>query len=175
MSHKFRVALEDKLASYGFETYDDDVIVDVVGSGSKWIKKQLAKKALSGGRIAMPGEYFALPSQNLTNNAGNNLTHVTDNFVRPGVAETFFGTNGLAAPPSCGGGLQDDVMFDNALKTFRASSDGKGVRIAAQQKVGLKMLYNQMVNSALAHARKTSPKTKHLKAKALKSALDKKM
>ncbi len=174
MSNKFRVALEDKLAAYGFETYDEDVVVDVVSSGSKWLKKQLSQKALSGGRIAMPGEYFALPSQNLTNNATNNLTHVTDNFVRPGIAETFFGTNGQIAP-SCGGGLQDDVMFSHILKTFRASQDGKGVRTSAQQKSGLKMLYNQMISSAIAHVRKTSPKTKHLKGKALKSALDKKM
>jgi hypothetical protein len=194
MSNKFRVALQDKLASYGFETYDEDVIVNVVGNSSKWMKKQLSRKALTGGRIAMPGEYFALPSQNLTGTAGDNLTHVTDNFVRPGIAETFFGTNGNVVAPSCGGapmtlsplakgvasscgggGLPDDVMFDNALKTFRASSGGKGVRISAQQKVGLKMLYNQMMNSALAHVRKTSPKTKHLKAKALNTAFDKKM
>lgn len=174
MSNKFRVALEDKLASYGFETYDDDVVVDVVSNSSKWLKKNVSQKALSGGRIAMPGEYFALPSQNLTNHVGHNLTHLTDNFVRPGVAETFFGTNGQVAP-TCGGGLDDDAIFKNALKTFRSSPDGKGVRISAQQKVGLKMLYNRMLNSALAHVRKTSPKTKHLKGKALKIALDKKM
>jgi hypothetical protein len=193
MSHKFRVALQDKLASFGFETYDDDVVGRVAGAGSKWMKKQLSRKALSGGRIAMPGEYFALPSQNLTNNASDNNTHVTDSFVRPGVEETFFGTNGQVAPScggapmtlsplakgiasSCGGGsMADDVMFNSALRTFRASAEGKGVRISAQQKVGMRMLYNQMMNSALAHVRKTSPKTKHLKAKAFQTALDKKM
>lgn len=195
MSNKFRAALEDKLAAYGFESYDDQVVADAVGGSSKWLKKQLSRKALSGGRIAMPGEYFALPSQNLTNAANDNLTHVTDNYVRPGVAETFFGTNGNVAPScggasspltlaplpkgvasSCGGGtVLDDVMFNDAMKHFRSTHDAKGVRLSAQQKAGLKMLYNQMVDSTLAHVRKTSPKTKHLKAKAFKSALDKKM
>jgi len=195
MSNRFRTALEDKLASHGFATYDDDVVADVVGGSSKWLKKQLTKKALSGGRIAMPGEYFALPSQNLTNTVGDNLTHVTDNYVRPGIAETFFGPNGSIVAPSCGGAplmtlpplpkgvasscgggtMLDDAMFNNALKAFRSSHGGKGVRISAQQKMGLKMLYNQMLDATLTHVRKTSPKTTHLKAKAFKTALDKKM
>jgi hypothetical protein len=188
MSAKFRAALQDKFASHGFATYDEEIVKAALGQGSQWMKKNLQKQ--SGGRIAMPGEYFALPSQNLTNAANDNMTHVTDTYVRPGLAETF-GANPL--PSSCGGApmtlspvskgmgscggsmMNDDVIFTNVLKQYRASHNSKGMRLSAQQKTGMKMLYNRALDSTLAHVRKTSPKTTHLKAKAFKVALDKKM
>lgn len=173
MSAKLRAALQDKIATHGFLTFEDDVIPSALSSSTAWMKKHV-KQNQSGGRIAMPGEYFALPSQNLTNNTNNNLTHLTDNYIRPAIPETFSGAAPL--PLSCGGSMMnDDVIFTNVLKQYRASHDSKGMRLSAQQKTGMKMLYNRALDSTLAHVRKTAPKTTHLKAKAFKAALDKKM
>lgn len=173
MSAKIRAALQERIAAHGFMTFEDDVIPTALTSSAAWMKKHIQQNQ-SGGRIAMPGEYFALPSQNLTNATSNNLTHLTDNFIRPSIPETFFGATPL--PSSCGGSMMnDDVIFTNVLKQYRASHNNKGMRISAQQKTGMKMLYNRALDSTLAHVRKTSPKTTHLKAKAFKAALDKKM
>lgn len=173
MSRKSRALFEEKLASHGFQSYDDDAMAAFESGSMNWLQKRLSKP-LAGGRIAMPGEFFALPSANLTNQAHDNLTHVTDHYVRAGVSETFFGEK----MSSCTGGgtSQNTAMFDQALKAYRASSSQrKSLRLTAQQRSGMKHMYNEVVNATFDQVRKAAPKALHLKAATMSKAVAKKM
>lgn len=188
MSRKNRAQFEEKLAAHGFKSYDDDAMLALEGGSVSWLSKQLSKAAMKGGRIAMPGEFFALPSANLTNQTHDNLTNLTDHYVRSGVNETFFtdkmpscgvgvgGVGGSVGGSSGGGGVGGSAMFDQALKAYRAtSSQRKSLRLSAQQRSGMKQMYNEVVDATFDQVRKAAPKAVHLKATTMSKAVAKKM
>lgn len=173
LSKSYQKSFESHIATFGFETYDHEALDVWERTSTKWLKSEMSSSPnMQGGRYALPGEYFALKTTNLTDDSGNNLTQLTDQYVRPGVAETFFDT------PRCGGGINaTSPLFEHALKVYRA--ENKGVRLKSSSKALLQQRFNAFAEDTMNGIRKLAPKTTHLKAslvaKALKKVTNKKV
>ena len=167
LSKSYQKAFVSHIASFGFETHDSDAVEVWEGASAKWLKNHLSSSPkMEGGRYALPGEYFALKSSNLTDDMGDNLTQLTDQYVRPGVPETFF------EMPRCGGGIQStSTLFEHALKLYRA--DNKGLRLKSDTKKLFQQKFDEFATDTINAVRKIAPKTKHLKASALTKAIKK--
>jgi hypothetical protein len=158
------------IGGYGFEQFDETALEQFGDTLAPMLAKSVdAVKSLKGGRVSMPGEYFAHPTNFYTTNAsGTNesMAHATQDYIRPSLPETF--------PTQAGGNAKDslDSVFEKALKEYRQTG-GKGLKLKKEQKQEAKTIFKGIVEWIFKEVRKVATKTKTLKGTQMKRAVKK--